>query len=281
MSNLKLGSSGNAVVDVQKDLIKLGYSVGPSGADGQLGAYTDSAIRKFQTDNSLTVDGIVGPQTRAKIQETLAARFPSTPTDPPRTIPVSPSGIPSTAVTKFLTDSGASMKNLITIVNTSFNPPRSINFYKMSPDDISESHTANFENEDIHGRSSPLAVFSGGGARTTNLSIDLHEDYLRMFSPQMQNTDIVMFVSQIKALTYPRYQGGVVIPPRCFIKVGEFLMMKAYCSSVNVSWKKPLRNGRYISATVSMEFSEILSISFSADEIASGGDVNRYYQFPG
>ncbi|MFB2933844.1 peptidoglycan-binding protein [Aerosakkonemataceae cyanobacterium BLCC-F154] len=58
---------GDDVRQVQQALIKLGYSVGESGADGFYGMETVNAVRKFQQDKGLEVDGIVGPATRQKL----------------------------------------------------------------------------------------------------------------------------------------------------------------------------------------------------------------------
>lgn len=51
------------VKDVQSRLVELGYSVGASGADGILGADTYSAVKAYQKDHGLAVDGIPGPDT--------------------------------------------------------------------------------------------------------------------------------------------------------------------------------------------------------------------------
>ena len=48
--------------DVQAALKKAGYYDGP--VDGKLGTKSRKAIRDFQSDNGLKVDGIVGPQTK-------------------------------------------------------------------------------------------------------------------------------------------------------------------------------------------------------------------------
>ncbi|ELP88904.1 hypothetical protein EIN_476160 [Entamoeba invadens IP1] len=53
---------------VQQMLIKLGYNCGPKGADGKLGPDTTNAIKKFQGDNGLQVDGKAGPQTIKKLE---------------------------------------------------------------------------------------------------------------------------------------------------------------------------------------------------------------------
>jgi peptidoglycan hydrolase-like protein with peptidoglycan-binding domain len=53
---------GEDVESLQSRLLDLGYTeVGT--ADGSFGPKTEEAVRHFQGNNSLTVDGIVGPLT--------------------------------------------------------------------------------------------------------------------------------------------------------------------------------------------------------------------------
>lgn len=66
-STLKNGSSGPEVVSLQKDLISLGFYLGPTGADGKFGSYTLDAVKGVQSASGITIDGIVGDATRAKI----------------------------------------------------------------------------------------------------------------------------------------------------------------------------------------------------------------------
>lgn len=64
---LKNGSRGVYVTELQNILIKLGYSVGAKGADGIFGTATQTAVKSFQKDNKLSVDGIVGKATWAAL----------------------------------------------------------------------------------------------------------------------------------------------------------------------------------------------------------------------
>ena len=48
---------------LQQLLIARGYDVGPDGADGDFGRNTETALRLFQADNGLTVDGEAGAAT--------------------------------------------------------------------------------------------------------------------------------------------------------------------------------------------------------------------------
>ena len=58
---IRRGSTGNPVRRAQKRLTLGGYDTG--GVDGVFGANTEAAVRRFQGDRALTVDGIVGPRT--------------------------------------------------------------------------------------------------------------------------------------------------------------------------------------------------------------------------
>lgn len=58
---------GGDVKRVQQALITLGYDVGPDGADGIYGSLTEAAVKRFQTDQAITVDGVVGPETRDQL----------------------------------------------------------------------------------------------------------------------------------------------------------------------------------------------------------------------
>ncbi|GKX68536.1 peptidoglycan-binding protein [Inconstantimicrobium mannanitabidum] len=60
---LRKGDRGDGVVALQKALIAKGYSCGTSGADGIFGDGTYNAVIRFQANNGLDQDGIVGPAT--------------------------------------------------------------------------------------------------------------------------------------------------------------------------------------------------------------------------
>ena len=70
---LRNGDEGNDVRELQTDLIRLGYDCGKWGADGDFGDATEIAVRRFQVQNGLTVDGEAGPLTCAALAAALAA----------------------------------------------------------------------------------------------------------------------------------------------------------------------------------------------------------------
>ncbi|NLI59886.1 MAG: peptidoglycan-binding protein [Clostridiales bacterium] len=60
-----MGSVGPEVEFLQRILYSIGYDPGP--IDGIFGPLTRSAVVRFQLDNGLVPDGIVGPRTWAAI----------------------------------------------------------------------------------------------------------------------------------------------------------------------------------------------------------------------
>lgn len=64
---LKQGSTGQPVHDLQQGLKDLGYD--PGKIDGIFGAQTEAAVKAFQRDRGITVDGAVGPTTWLNIDE--------------------------------------------------------------------------------------------------------------------------------------------------------------------------------------------------------------------
>ena len=69
----KMGSRGVEVINLQRALMVLGYSVGPTKDDGILGKFTSAGIAKFQTDNKLQATGTATPETVQAINKAVAA----------------------------------------------------------------------------------------------------------------------------------------------------------------------------------------------------------------
>ncbi len=68
---LKYGSEGEAVKELQEDLLSLGYKLPEYGADGDFGSETKKAVEAFQRDHELPVTGIADAATRAAIETAI------------------------------------------------------------------------------------------------------------------------------------------------------------------------------------------------------------------
>lgn len=78
-SYLSKGDKGNDVKTMQTMLIACGYSCGSYGADGDFGSDSDKALRKFQGDYGLTVDGKYGAKSKAKLESVCNQKKSSKP----------------------------------------------------------------------------------------------------------------------------------------------------------------------------------------------------------
>jgi GH25 family lysozyme M1 (1,4-beta-N-acetylmuramidase)/peptidoglycan hydrolase-like protein with peptidoglycan-binding domain len=84
---LKRGSKGDDVTELQRILVKLGYDLGSygdngDGIDGDYGAATEKAVRKFQSVQQIQVDGKYGSITHAALMGVLADQEAGETNDP-------------------------------------------------------------------------------------------------------------------------------------------------------------------------------------------------------
>lgn len=74
---LKNGSTGDGVREMQDVLADLRYDLkgtfSKGRADGIFGPETDKAVRRFQQEQGLSVDGIAGRQTLTRLDEIILA----------------------------------------------------------------------------------------------------------------------------------------------------------------------------------------------------------------
>ncbi len=84
MTLSKYGSRGNEVRQIQTRLKELGYN--PGTIDGIYGTNTQNAVKAFQRDKGLSVDGIAGPKTLKALGISSGILLPTP--DTPKTISI-------------------------------------------------------------------------------------------------------------------------------------------------------------------------------------------------
>ena len=70
---IRKGNMGELVKQCQTMLQQLGYDLGICGVDGDFGTATEKAVRAFQKDHKLAVDGVVGKNTWTALQQAVDA----------------------------------------------------------------------------------------------------------------------------------------------------------------------------------------------------------------
>ena len=146
------------------------------------------------------------------------------------------------------------------------------------PSDLSDSMSANFESQNVRGRSAQYHGYNDSGPRSISFSIELQADYCK----EEFNTTL----AKLKALVYPVYTNGVIYPS-CVIKLGNVLTGQFIINSVGVSYdgSAPKRDHLYTKATVSIDATETVEIAKSADQIErdtyyfhSEGGISSWFQ---
>ena len=90
-TQLSSGSRGDEVKKLQQALVDAGYNVGTAGVDGSYGPDTTAAVKKYQQDKGLQVDGIAGEKTLGSLysagQTTTQQASPTTTNTAPAAAP--------------------------------------------------------------------------------------------------------------------------------------------------------------------------------------------------
>lgn len=100
-ATLRKGSKGDNVKQVQNLLLELGYDLPRYGADGSFGNETDAAVRAFQRDEGLDVDGVIGAKTWAALDKAISSPEEEQP-DSPVTFTVIIHGVDAATATYLL-----------------------------------------------------------------------------------------------------------------------------------------------------------------------------------
>ncbi|GHU78823.1 hypothetical protein AGMMS49992_30120 [Clostridia bacterium] len=79
---LREGDSGSVVIALKEALVRLGYMDGP--ADGAFDAATTAAIKRFQAQNDLQMDGIATAATQSRLFSSSALPWPTLPSGNPQ-----------------------------------------------------------------------------------------------------------------------------------------------------------------------------------------------------
>lgn len=90
------GVKATYVTVAQYMLSSLGYDLGPTGIDGKFGNYTANAVKAFQRDHGLAVDGIIGPNTAEELIKAYVSAGRPRPKQPSGQLVPAPSPLPLT-----------------------------------------------------------------------------------------------------------------------------------------------------------------------------------------
>ena len=126
----------------------------------------------------------------------------------------------------------------------------------LSPNNVSESISASYDQQTAAGRSAPIISYSNTGARNLNFSMRVSIDML----PKGYGKDIDKYIDSLKSMLYPDYTrpGGIIRPPHCKVVIGS-IVLDGVCTSFNVSYQNVYaKRGQFMVADVDLSFTETL-----------------------
>lgn len=140
------------------------------------------------------------------------------------------------------------------------------------PDSVSEQISANWANQPVLGRSSPLSAYANTSLKSVSFSLDLHRDLLTgMFNHTRSSMESIggslnkqaagyqvqsakgpfatrsWYTNMNKMLQiscYPQYTSSGMIPPTTYFVFGQ-MILKGFVNNYSTEWKKPIINTFY------------------------------------
>lgn len=168
--NLRVGSEGQAVAELQALLKLLGYYAG--AVDGLYSEATADAVSEFQTAAGLTADGVVGPATWGKLLPAAPVASPTaTANQPPDTAAVTVTDFPTPVLTPGDLASGTTPAETETDSSPAAATPNPV----ATPDSVSDTSDAADATDataDIPADSATEAELTPAPTATTSLPAD-------------------------------------------------------------------------------------------------------------
>lgn len=154
----------------------------------------------------------------------------------------------------YASDSGLFIMNLVT--GTQIDIP-------CRPDEVSDTISVVFEGETPRGRSVGYTGYTATENRMVSVVVRLHSDVVR--------GSLESVVNKFKALEYPNYEVGMVIPPNCYVNLYRGIRMTALCTQCDVLWHGDIKESSYTHADVSLMFRNTVDIPYTADYVEGSG----------
>lgn len=134
---------------------------------------------------------------------------------------------------------------------SNLNTNETVTFNVEIPDQISDSYSAEYEDQSTRGRSSPFKSYVSSGPRSISFSVTLSLDYRR----DLKST-VDCLRDMLKAA-----KGTVIRPPKVRVRIGDVLNIYAVPSSFECTWSGGYKDSMYRVCECSFSFDEVEDVS--------------------
>ena len=143
-------------------------------------------------------------------------------------------------------------------------------FWKLPawPDQITDSMTANFAEQNALGRTAPVYTYNNSGPRTVQINLFLHRDMMDDINTGISNSKlgegedyVDNLLKALQAIALPKYnlQNKAIEPPMVALRISNEVFIKGIVSqSISLTYKKPiLSNGKYAIVELGLTIAEV------------------------
>lgn len=156
--------------------------------------------------------------------------------------------------------------------------------FKLIPNSLSTTYTSRIVKAAPIAVLHPINFYVGGSAKSLSFSFDIHED-INGIPASNGESSIYETLKVINKMSEPSVSGGNVIGPSIYLQLGNQFAGKGHMT-VSMSAKTPYRNGRYLLASISVNFTfheefeqrqKLLKDRFNVSSLDIGYDPKKLF----
>lgn len=141
-----------------------------------------------------------------------------------------------------------------------------------TPQEISDNVSVNYESETPRGRSIAYTGYTSTENKNVSFTVRLFGELIKHPTTGDKKNRLPELINKLKALEYPKYVSGVVIPPNCYVNMYRGIRFSALCTSVDVVWGGPIKKDAYTYADVTLQFRNVRDVPYQVVEVEGGGN---------
>lgn len=143
-------------------------------------------------------------------------------------------------------------------------------FWKLPawPEQITDSMSANFSEQNALGRTAPVYTYNNSGPRTVQINLFLHRDMMDDINTGISNSKlgegedyVDNLLKALQAIALPKYnlQNKAIEPPMVALRISNEIFIKGIVSqAISLTYKKPiLSNGKYAIVELGLTIAEV------------------------
>lgn len=142
------------------------------------------------------------------------------------------------------------------------------------PEEVSDTTTVNYNNQNVLGRSEPYQAYNNSGPRAISFTFKMHREMTGNVG------EIERIVRYVESSVYPNYDSSGVAAIKTSVKIGNSISITGIVTSETTNWSGPIGpDKKYNMVTITFTVTEVTGDPKTAQKIAIIGGYRASDEF--